>query len=368
MTDRQVLTFPPISGIINMSAMERKLFKEKKMLDTAMERLLPTGEKLRILRLITPEKTPDRIVRYLIASLGYDSYRRYVPELSYWRLYYREALAGNFANEVTDHLYLAEVNGELAARMWFAYSRRTLRGNFGNVFTEPEFRQRGLMSELLKICMADFTASPARMLCCASGNEAAVRAYAGSGFQLIYGGKSGPLAMVKDGDFAGEAARVYGRDAVPSIIREGTIGDQFDCDKFLFYCDSVYHGRGHIRRGVAALLPDFRTVYQECLSGNGKVFVAENSQGAITGYAFAVNFYGNGVLDFTCHGEYPGDVPELLNAAAGAVDFVPYLTLGPEDREKAGLARSAGMTDAVSGKEFPCFFRFANKNNGEKIP
>lgn len=350
-----------------MSEMERKFFKEKKMLDTAMEKILPSGEKLRILRLITPEKTPERIVRYLIASLGYDSYRQYVPELSYWRLYYREALAGNFADDVTDHLYLAEVNGELAARMWFAYSRRTLRGNFGNVFTEPEFRRRGLMSELLRICMADFTASPARMLCCASGSEAAVRAYAERGFQLIYGGKTGPLAIVKNGDFAEEAARVYDGDTVPSIIREGTVGDQFDCDKFLFYCDNVYRGNRHIRRGVAALLPDFRTVYQECLSGNGKVFVAENSRGAITGYAFAVNFHDNGVLDFTCHGEYPGDVPGLLNAAAGAVDFVPYLALGPEDREKAGLARSAGMTAAVPGKEFPCFLRFEKKNDGERV-
>lgn len=321
-----------------------------------LEKTLPTGEHLRILRYVTPEEIPERIIRYWIASLRFDTYRLYVSSISYWRLYFREAFAGNFASETVDHIYLAEVNGEYAARMWFAYSKKTLHGNFGHVFTEPAFRKRGLMSELLKVCIADFHASPAEMLCCASGNAGAVRAYVNSGFKLIYGGTTGPLALVKNGSFETFNASCCGKNGKPCIIREGTIGDQYDCDKNLAYCRNVYCGKRNFRRGMAVLLPDFCTVYQEVLSGNGKVFVAETPEGAIIGYAFALKFYNNGIFDFTWNSDYASEIPALLKKTLESVDFPVTLSLDPEDREKAELAKAAGMVPAVPGRDCPELF------------
>ena len=320
-----------------------------------LEKTLSTGEKLRILRFVTPEEIPERVIRYWIASFGFDTYRKAVFSLTYWRLYIREVFAGNFAKETVDHIYIAEVNGEYAARMWFAYSKKTRHGNFGHVYTEPAFRKRGLMSELLKICIADFKESPAEMICCASGNEGAVRAYVNSGFELIYGGTTGPLALLKKGKFEELTSRYFEKGNAPCIIREGTIGDQFECDKVLAYCRNVYCGKRNFRRGIAKLIPDFCTAYQEMLSGNGKVFVAENTQGAIVGYAYALNFNENGVFDFTWNSDYASEIPALLRKTADSVDFPVVLTLDPDDKEKSELARKAGMTDAVPGKEYLTF-------------
>lgn len=315
-----------------------------------LEKTLLSGEALRILRFVTPEEIPEQVVRYWIASLGFDSYRRYVSSLSYWRLYFREVFAGNFAKENVDHLYIAELNGEYAARMWFAYSKKTLRGNFGHVFTEPAFRKRGLMSELLNVCLADFQASPAEMVCCASGNVFAVQSYVKHGFELIYGGSTGPLALVKNGTFKTMTEQFYNLSGGKCLIREGAIGDQYECDKFLAYNPNVYCGKRNFRRGIASLLPDFCTAYQEVLSGNGKIFVAENAQGAIVAYAFVVNFYGNGILDFTWHGEYASEIPALLKKTIASAEFPFTLNLGPDDQEKAALAKAAGMCEILPGE------------------
>ena len=320
-----------------------------------LEKTLSSGEKLRILRFVTPEEIPERIIRYWIASLRFDTYRLYVSSISYWRLYFREVFAGNFAGETVDHIYIAEVNGEYAARMWFAYSQKTLHGNFGHVFTEPAFRKRGLMGELLKICLEDFKQSPATMICCASGSESVVRAYVNHGFELIYGGTTGPLALMKDGTFESVTAKLFDPAGGKCIIREGMIGDQFECDKVLAYSKNVYLGKRNLRRGIANLIPDFCTAYQEMLSGNGKVFVAENEHGAITGYAYALNFCGNGIFDFTWNGDYASEIPDLLRKTAASVDFPVVLALDPDDKEKIELARKAGMTDAIPEKEYLTF-------------
>ena len=120
-------------------------------LELLEESILFTGEQLKVYRLITPSEkvVPKRVIQYMIASLGYDEYRKYVNDQNYWRLYYRTAFENKGA---VDHLYLAEVNGEFAARVWFAYSRKSGFGNFGNVCTETEHRKKGLMSILMKHC------------------------------------------------------------------------------------------------------------------------------------------------------------------------------------------------------------------------
>ena len=129
---------------------EDTVLSEKKMAD---------GRTLRVLRYVSPgDEVPERVVRYVIGSLGFDSYNEYIQTQAYWRSWYRESFEG-MLDGVESRLYLAEVDGVLAARVWFAYAREGGFGNFGNVYTETAYRRLGLLSELMAPCMADFDAA-----------------------------------------------------------------------------------------------------------------------------------------------------------------------------------------------------------------
>lgn len=310
---------------------------------------LKDGRSVEIFRIVTPEPdVPDKVKRYIMASLSYEKYRQYVNDQAYWRLYYREALDGHTAEYVEDRLYYAEVEGQPAARLWYGYGRHNLRGNFGNVYTEPEYRRLGLMNMLLPYCVSDFQACPARTLCCASGNKYAVASYVKHGFKLIYGGETGPLCLGKAA-FADETARAFlgGGPLGPLTIRPGTPEDQFACDKFLFYCDAYFHFPRRHRVGVARRISDYRIAYQEHLSEAGPVNVAVNAQGVVVGYCFALNSFGEAVLDFELHPAYQSGAQELLRRTAdeyqAAANAAPLLYLSPVDSERLELAQSAGF-------------------------
>ena len=62
---------------------EGTFLSEKKMAD---------GRTLRVLRFVSPEdEVPERVVRYVIGSLGFDSYNEYIQTQAYWRSWYRES-------------------------------------------------------------------------------------------------------------------------------------------------------------------------------------------------------------------------------------------------------------------------------------
>jgi len=196
-------------------------------------------------------------------------------------------------------------------------------------------------------CARGFADSQAEMLCCVGGvGGYPMRVYGRHGFRQVYEGR-GMLSIVKGGTFADREATAYASDNIAGI-RQGSIGDQFDCDKFLEYSADVHLSRRHIRRGPAALIPDFRTAVQEQLSGHGQTFVAENGNGAVVAYAFAVNLYGTGIIDFTCHSKYTDWMPELFRAAAAAdIGVVPTLYASSDDSEKIHIANEAGVKVGV---------------------
>lgn len=246
----------------------------------------------------SPAGAPEELKRYLTASIGYDSYLKYAISQNYWRLYFRESLEGHLADEISDHLFLARVNGQYAARMWFGWNRRTGRGNFGNVFTEPEFRHQGLMGLLLPELGRDFAASPIRMMCCISKKELGP-VYNKIGLHFLYGG-SGAMCAIKDHTFAEEEQNAYG-DLSNLHIREGRAGDQFDCDKFLVYTSGMYGDPLQYRMGPAAHIDDFRCAFLEKQSGNAVVNVLETAKGDPAGYAFAAGKFPQSYMDFTIH-------------------------------------------------------------------
>jgi len=91
-----------------------------------------------------------------MVSLGYTDWKYDYLGLAYWRLYFMERMADLDSSLLEDSFYFAEVDGVFAARLWFAYSRRSGIGNFGHVFTEPQFRSKGILNELMSLCIADF--------------------------------------------------------------------------------------------------------------------------------------------------------------------------------------------------------------------
>ncbi len=321
---------------------------------------LPDGRRVEICRIVTPDATlPEDVVRYFIASLGFDYYREYVNDQNYWRLYYRESLAGRFVPDVIDHHYLARIDGEYAARLWFAYSTRTGHGNFGNVYTEVPFRCLGLMNRLLDHFRADFQTSPATMLCDGSGSEYAVRSYCRFGFRLPYGGTTGMICLCKKGSFQKIAAKAFpGRE--PTAIRPGGIADQFECDKFRAYTPEMITFPRQTRLGAAAIISDYRIAFQEVLSGNGVILVQETPLGEVPGYAFALRFFGQDILDFGFHLNYLDTLPELLQKTAVAYQHKfstsPVCVTAEGDVERENALRRASFVEigGVPGK-FRCF-------------
>ena len=289
--------------------------KSRKM-ELLKESKMPDGRSLRIYRQITPAKeaVPERLIRYLISSIGFDSYRKFIHDQNYWRLYYRAAFDGEGA---VDHLYLAEVDGTFAARVWFAYSPASGFGNFGNVYTEPAFRRLGLMSELMHYCVRDFLDSPAKLLCCGTGNVFAAASYRKFGFQMTYGGETGMMHLInpKYGSHFRDLEKVC-FDGSPIVkVRPGTPGDQFDCDKFLVHTAAM-RGKARGSAGPDAYVSEYRVAWQDQKNGTAVTAVAENANGTVTAYAYAVKAFGRNCLNFTVYPDNTGEVKELLTFTA----------------------------------------------------
>ena len=322
---------------------------------------LADGRNYEVLRIVTPDpEVPEEIVRYFIASFGFDTWRRAVWDRACWRLYFRESLAGHLAPGVIDHYYVLRVEGVFAGRLWFAWNTRTGRGNFGHVYTEPAFRRRGVMNVLMKHCMKDFQESPAQQLCCASGNKFAVQSYLKHGFKLIYGGETGPLCLRKKGTFQEAEAEAFpGHEKC--TVREGTIGDQFECDKFLAVT-AAWKNFAQRSFGLAAAMADYRTAWQEKLSGLGAVNVLCTPSGAVCAYAFALKLCSEDILEFRIHPEYPEHLPELLKRTAadyGKLFPGAPVCAVPETAElKIDALRRAGARPAGGLEGSYLLFRF----------
>lgn len=227
-------------------------------------------------------------------------------DLGYWLADLHARFSGEYRNECTDYFYSARVDGVFAARLWFGFSRRSGLGNFGHVCTEPEFRKQGILNLLMKRFVRDFAVSGAKMVGCEAGNPIAVRSYVSHGFQLPYGGESGP--MFYGGDFLDWAEDAFSGSGVIKAIRQGTAGDQFDCDKFLSLSPAV-HENPECR---LLLLPDFRTALLEQHAGSTVVCVAENDRGIPVGFAFIRRCGPVSIMDHLIHPGWAGETDRLL--------------------------------------------------------
>ena len=310
-------------------------------MDILCEKQIGSGETLRILHWCSAEKAPDKYKNYLLRSLGSENYKRNYYAIGSWRAYFADALDCVYYPEVVDHLFLAEIDGEIAGRIWFAYSAKSLRGNFGNVLTEEKFRKRGIMSELMKSCMEEINRSPVRTLTCATGSKFAAASYKKHGFYSVYGTETGVLCYSKGDSFLIETEKVFHPGRIKEI-RPGRIGDQFDCDKFLAYSPEIRKRTYPYFGGPAASIEDFRSAYQESLGGRGVVFTALNEENECCGFAFGILYHGMPVVDFMLHPAYIDDGSKLLTATISAFKekfgFIPFYMGYKDDLHKNKVA------------------------------
>lgn len=255
---------------------------------------------LRIWRVKTDAPTSQaeaaRFLRFIQGTTGLENPRNSRRDLSYWRIYFHSAFAGRNYPEVVDYFYFAEVDGQIAARLWFAFAPANGFGNFGNILTLPEFRRRGILRRLMEAFVEDFKQCPARCVACATGTPFAARTYMDYGFRLLYPGTAGAMALVK-GEYGSfhKMASVLFAEPSPVRMRPGVLGDQFRIDKFLRYIQAFHD------EGPKSQLMDYRCCMQEVLGGNGSIAIFENAVGAAAGFAWAGNIDSLHRMTFLLH-------------------------------------------------------------------
>ncbi len=224
------------------------------------EKKLVTGEQARVVLIVPPEE---------------DGLRGMYEVSAEWRHYYNRAMITGHDQFIEDRVFIAEVEGVPAARLWYGWSKRTLRGNYGNIFTNYAHRKRGLLNILLECFKADYDASPAQMLCChASGWRIPV--YEKYGFHVLHGNEeSDAMGIVKPELCSCRQLmnRLYA-DCTVTALRDGDCGDQFDCDKCLVYTDAMWQRtRTFVFAGDQN--SDYMTSLNRVLEKKGVIAVAE---------------------------------------------------------------------------------------------
>ena len=209
-----------------------------------------------------------------------------------WQLYYDEVFRDRTPG-VRNFLYVGRADGTPCCRMWFAYNLATGSGNFGNVFTTQEFRRRGIMREVLSVCVRDILDSDA-LFCSCDSAAAAAATYEQAGFRRIFSPELPPMVLMRNSaapSFGEVTAAAY-HDTTGATIRDGTLADRFDCDKLLRYAPEVYR-----KIPVEGKAPSYLALWEEHVRfgrANVKVLVARS--GFCAGYACMLDGEIGGLL------------------------------------------------------------------------
>ena len=314
-------------------------------MELVADKVLANGETLRIWHWKAPEEMPQRYFSYILASFaGLGGLANFYG--SGWASYIRATTEGKEYPAIKDHWLIADVDGVSAGRLWFAYSSKTGRGNFGNIATEPNYRRRGILKELLKAFKAEADkCDDMRMLNCVTGKEYAADSYRRVGFETVNGARVGVMCYCKNSTFKQESETAF-RGTEIANIRPGERKDQFDIDKFLLFQDVIRYNDYHNFIGYTTWYAEFRLIYQEAMNGNGVVMVAENKQGTIVAYAYALLVNGTPFFNFVCHPAYIRKADKLLRRTATLFNekfgVKSHFFCDKDDAEKIAVAQRAG--------------------------
>ena len=321
------------------------------MIEKIGEYGLKTGNLLTVLKLTAPiEPELSEELEFFLQTDKTDD----------WKQDIHKRINGDYTAFTVDKYFVGIIEERIISVLWYGLSKFSGKGNFGHVYTDTRYRGLGILNHLMRAFDADFHAGNGIVLTCTTSNSIAVNCYLKFGFELIFGGGRGPMALVRRelGKTFADLERV-GVDGGPVIsVREGTPAEQFDCDKFLMYTHAMRErGRLYDRCFITAGQCDYRQVILKAFDGRGNVTVAENGNGEVVGYAYAINFgnadeAGNATLDFTIHPDYWGQAECLAAAAAERFDGTVRVYLNNRDAEKMRIFEHAGFIHETRLKSY----------------
>lgn len=312
---------------------------------------LKSGEEL-VIKSIEPfdERYKDKLERFL-EHKGEE-----------WSRDIKERLKGNFVKFCIDRYFVGEIEGKVVSQMWYGLPRNgTGMGEFGHVYTEPEYRKKGIASLLMGFLTADFQKSNGNVLFCGTGSPHAAKVYRRNGFQNIEEGKdTGAMVFIKS-DYArdfSELEKKYFEPGLEVNILPATRREQFDVDEVLHYSTGLKRiAENWHTVFLASQVSSLREILFKVEDGKGLATVAKSSKGKVVGYAYILGFGSpmeekSKTLDFIIHPNYLNNGIQLLQKTVkmGKEQKIEnircYISSG--DKEKLSTLLEAGFKEECS--------------------
>ena len=271
---------------------------------------LKNGEKVTIKLLVPPETEYSENLAVFLRHKGDESGRSI-----------RARLSGKYQDDCLDKYFIAEIDGKLAAQLWYGYGKNSLPiADFGHVYTAPEQRGKGITTHLVKYFLADFKNSPAIAAFCLSYREWVANIYQKQGFKPVLSGHSaGPMMLANSNiteDF-GDFQKLYYSPASPVTVVPGSMKYRHEIDCLLNF--SLQNDKLPSERIFASnAISSFRNAYfmQEDL--RGYIYCALNSKKHCVGWSFCINPFAFGeenqspVFDWELHPFYKNRTEEFV--------------------------------------------------------
>lgn len=329
------------------------------------EVVLKTGEQLQI-KMVTPPagEYTEKILRFL----------EHKSDLSLRSI--RQRLRGDYVGDCVDKYFVGEIEGRIVGQVWYGYSNSGIGiANFGEVYTEPEFRRRGIFTELMKVAQKDFSNAPVVAAFCTAVFEQVTSIFCRFGFQpIIQGVNYGPLALIKSGfgeNFEAFTQVYYAPGKRVFSVSPGSMKHQYDIDTLLHFSfllkriqeestpmKYIFSSGASISRRVcmSAHVTNYMDAYFGVEDGRGLVTVVTIENGNVIGWAFFLNTGSDfeqesKVFDFENHPGYPDSANRLVHnsllfAQKNGVRRAYSYCISTEV-EKISLLRDAGFQEVA---------------------
>jgi L-amino acid N-acyltransferase YncA len=200
------------------------------------------------------------------------------------------------------------------------------------VYTEPDWRGRGIANEIVRVLVDHFHEEPAgRCLLCSASAQSG-RIYRKCGFEFIPPtAESGAMGLVKGESFA-ELEQRYFAPGRPVQVRAGHIGHRHDMDRLMDFSPAWIEARRRWHFAfVNSSVPTYMAALHQVEDGRGLLTVLQADAGSVVGYAYVLNLGSPWeanlrTLDFAVHPHYLAQAGMLLAetlAMAAQTDVAP---------------------------------------------
>ena len=257
-------------------------------------------------------------------------------------------------------LYLRREGGRLASTC-FTVQSKVVPGlaGFSDVATDPQFRGRGLATELCSRAVEEFRAAGGEAFFLGTVNPAAARVYHRLGWRKLAG--ANVMANVLSGDspeaflvdyFAGGGVSVVEASPAERIPMIPLILCPHDW-QVLDANASVFSTRYATQNSCMGLY----VRYERILKGGGAWFAARTAEGKVVGLSTARRDDAGGFqIDAFAHARFAEFWEELVQEAVGRSRELGeggcYAVVSVEDEEKQSWFEALGFRRAGAGAEF----------------